>query len=43
MTDYLKEITRIKNLCYHNKEQIDTVIGTRRYIKNHFDKELNLD
>ncbi len=43
MTDYLKEITRIKNLCYHNKEQIDTVIGTRHYINNHFDKELNLD
>lgn len=43
MTHYLKEITRINDLCYHNKVQIDTVIGTRHYINNHFDEELNLD
>lgn len=29
--------------CYPNKGQLDTVIGTRHYINNHFDKELNLD
>ncbi len=39
---YLQEITRIKNECYSNKGQLETVIGTRHYINNHFDKELNL-
>src|SRR5690554_3966811 len=43
MTYYLKEITRIKSICFANKGQIDTVIGTRHYINNNFDKELNLD
>lgn len=28
---------------YSNKGQLDTVIGTRHYINNNFDKELNLD
>jgi len=43
MTSYLKEITRIKNNCYANQGQLDTVIGTRHYINNNFDNELNLD
>ena len=43
MTHYLKEITRIKNICYANQGQLNTVIGTRHYINNNFDKELNLD
>ena len=43
MTYYLKEITRIKNNCYSNQGQLDTVIGTRHYINNNFDNELNLD
>lgn len=43
MTYYHEEITRIKDSCYHNEGQLDTVIGTRHYINNHFDKELNLD
>jgi AraC-like DNA-binding protein len=43
MTYYLKEINRIKNICYANKGQIDTVIGTRHYINNNFEKELNLN
>ena len=43
MTHYLKEITRIKNNCYANQGQLNTVIGTRHYINNNFDKELNLD
>ena len=43
MTYYLKEITRIKSICYSNKGQINTVIGTRHYINSNFDKELNLD
>ena len=43
MTYYLKEITRIKNNCYANHGQLDTVIGTRHYINNNFDNELNLD
>ena len=43
MTYYLKEITRIKNKCYANQGQLHTVIGTRHYIYNNFEKELNLD
>ncbi|HUC82908.1 MAG TPA: AraC family transcriptional regulator [Flavisolibacter sp.] len=42
MTYYLKEITRIKNTCYANQGQLDTVIGTRRYIDHNYDNELNL-
>ncbi len=43
MTYYLREITRIKNNCYYNQGQIDTVVGTRHFINNNYDKELNLD
>ncbi len=43
MTYYLKEIMRIKSICYSNKGQIETVIGTRHYINANFDKELNLN
>jgi AraC-like DNA-binding protein len=43
MTYYHKEITRIRNICYSNKGQIETVIETRHYINTNFDKELNLD
>lgn len=43
MTFYQKEINRIKGICYSNQEQIQTVIGTRSYIENNFDKKLNLD
>ncbi|MGB5287768.1 MAG: AraC family transcriptional regulator [Ignavibacteriaceae bacterium] len=43
MTYYHKEITRIKRICYSNKGQIETVIGTRHYINNNFDNELKLD
>ena len=43
MTYYLKEITQIKKKCYYNQGQLDTVIGTRHYINNNFDKDLNLD
>ena len=43
MTYYLTEITRIKNDCYSNQGQLDTVIGTRHYLDNNFDRELNLD
>jgi AraC-like DNA-binding protein len=43
MTFYQNEINRIKSICYSNKGQMETVIGTRYYINNNFDKELNLD
>lgn len=43
MTYYLKEITRIKNQCYSNSAQLDTVIATRHFIENNFDRELNLN
>ncbi|MCK7559073.1 AraC family transcriptional regulator [Chitinophaga sedimenti] len=43
MTYYLTQITRIKETCYANQAQLDTVISTRHYIDHHYDKELNLD
>lgn len=43
MTYYFRQASKIMNGCYPNKGQLDTVIGTRHYINNHFDKELNLD
>jgi AraC-like DNA-binding protein len=43
MTFYLREINRISAICYSNKGQLETVIGTRHYINTNFDKELNLD
>ena len=42
MTYYLTEISRIKDICYPNKGQLDTVIGTKHYINNHYNEELNL-
>ncbi len=43
MTHYHKEITRIKKNCFSNQNQLETVIGTRHFISNHFDRELNLE
>ena len=43
MTFYQQEVNRVKSTCYSNKGQIETVVGTRHYINNHFDKELNLN
>ena len=43
MTHYQSEIIRIRDICYSNKAQIETVIGTRHFINNNFDRELNLN
>jgi len=43
MTYYEKEIMRISNSCFSNDRQIETVICTRTYIDNNFNKELNLN
>lgn len=43
MTHYQSEIIRIRDICYSNKAQIETVIGARHYINNNFDRELNLN
>ncbi|MEO5943608.1 MAG: AraC family transcriptional regulator [Ferruginibacter sp.] len=43
MTFYQSEILRLRNACYCNKSQLETVIGTRNYINNNFDKALNLN
>jgi AraC-like DNA-binding protein len=33
----------MKRIVYSNQGQLDTVIGTRNYLDNHYDTELNLD
>ncbi|MBC9796019.1 helix-turn-helix domain-containing protein [Sinomicrobium weinanense] len=43
MTFYQTEINRIREICYSNDKQVQTVIATRRFIDNNFDKEVNLD
>lgn len=43
MNFYQQEINRISKICYKNEGQIKTVIRTKRFIENNFEKELNLD
>ncbi len=43
MTFYEKELNRINNVIYSNKEQIETVIGVKSYIDNNYHNDLNLD
>ncbi|MDX1408823.1 MAG: AraC family transcriptional regulator [Saprospiraceae bacterium] len=43
MTFYEQEVQRIKAIGYANQWQIDTVIGTRRYLDHHYQRALNLD
>jgi AraC-like DNA-binding protein len=43
MTFYQDEIRKIKTLVYSNEGQIDTVIGTRHFIDQNFEKDLNLN
>ncbi|UOB18661.1 helix-turn-helix domain-containing protein [Abyssalbus ytuae] len=43
MTYYFRQVSKLMDDCYSNKEQLDTVIRTRHYINNHFEKELNLN
>lgn len=43
VTFYFKQVSKIMNNCYSNRGQLETVIGTRHYIINNFDKDLNLD
>ncbi|MDH7445955.1 helix-turn-helix domain-containing protein [Aquimarina sp. 2201CG14-23] len=43
MTFYESKIKRIRSLCYSNDKQIETVIATRNFIDNNFEKDLKLD
>ncbi|WP_343485710.1 AraC family transcriptional regulator [Allomuricauda sp. d1] len=43
MTFYENEIKRIKNICFSNDKQLQTVIAIRNFIDSNFDKELNLN
>jgi AraC-like DNA-binding protein len=43
MTFYQREISRIRDNCYSNEGQLDTVIAARSFISGNFDHELNLD
>lgn len=43
MTFYEEKISQIKNTCFSNDKQIATIIGTRNFIDNNYEKELNLD
>ncbi len=43
MTFYEEKIRHIKDVCYSNSKQIETVIATRNFIDNNFEKDLKLD
>ena len=43
MTFYKTEIERIRNICYSNDKQLDTVITLKNFIDAHFDKKLDLN
>ena len=43
MTFYEAEIKRIKDICFSNDKQLETVITIRNFIDTNFEKELNLD
>ncbi len=43
MTFYETEIKRIRKICYANDKQLETVIATRNFIDNNFEKALNLN
>jgi len=43
MTFYQSEIKRISDIIYSNHGQLETVIGTRNYINNNYDSDINLD
>jgi len=43
MTFYKEKLIQIKDICFSNDKQIETVIGTRNFIDNNYEKELNLE
>lgn len=43
MTFYESEIKRIREICYSNDKQIETVIALRDFIDKNINKDLNLD
>jgi len=43
MTYYIKELKRIKEICFSNKVQIDIAVDTKRHIDTNFDQEINLE
>lgn len=42
MTYYQKEINRVKQICYSNERQLESVIRTKNYIDSNLGKEVNL-
>lgn len=43
MTFYEEKLSHLKEICFSNDWQIETVIGTRSFIDNNYEKELNLE
>lgn len=43
MTFYEDKLNRLKNTCYSNDKQIESIIATRHFIDTNFDQELKLD
>ena len=43
MNHYQSEVLRLRRICYSNTAHLETVIGTRKYIDQHYASDINLD
>ena len=43
MNHYIKELNRIKGICFSNEPQIKVAVNTRNYLDSNFHKKINLD
>ena len=43
MNYFIKEVNKIRMLCFSNEAQIDIAVNTRKYINANFEEEIRLD
>ena len=43
MTLYEDKLNQLRKVCYFNEQQIETIIGTKNFVDQNYEKELNLD
>lgn len=43
MNYYIREVKRIKEICFSNQIQLDIAVNTKRYIDSNFEKAINLN
>lgn len=43
MSFYESKLQKVKESCFSNEKQLETVIGIKNYIENNYDTDLNLE